>query len=88
MPPTVDGFVVVDRAYPASEDADSRSALRREESTDRMEPSGRSEAGKGGEEANNDAIWISAVSLSGDPITAFCAIEIPKRARRESGCCW
>jgi hypothetical protein len=54
--PTVDGFVVVDCGYPASEDADSRSALRTEESTERTEPSGRSVTGKGGEEANNDNI--------------------------------
>ena len=57
VPPTVDGFVAVDWGYPASEVADSCSARRTEESTDRMEPpSGRSVTGKGGEEANNDAI--------------------------------
>ena len=57
VPPTVDGFVVVDRGYPTSEEADSRSACRTEESTDRIESlSGRSTIGKGGEEANNDAI--------------------------------
>ena len=63
--PTVDGFVAVDWA-------DSRSARRTEELTDRMEPlSGRSETGKGGEEAKREAIWISAVSLSGEPMSAF-----------------
>lgn len=77
VPPTVDGLVVFDCGYPPSEDADSRSALKTAESTDRMEPSGRSVAGKGGEETNNDAICISAVSLSGEPITAFWAIEVP-----------
>lgn len=57
VPPTVDGFVVVDWGYPASEEPDSCSARRTEESTDRMEPlSGRSATGKGGEEANRDAI--------------------------------
>ena len=71
VPPTVDGFVVVDCGYPTSEDADSRSALKTEEPTERMEPSGRSVMGKGGEEANNEAIWTSAVSLSGEPMTAF-----------------
>lgn len=71
VPPAVDGFVAVDCGYPTSEDADSRSALKTEESTERTEPSGRSVAEKGGEEANSDAICISAVSLSGEPMTAF-----------------
>jgi hypothetical protein len=68
VPPAVDGFVVVDWGYPASEDADSCSARRTDELTDRMEPpSGRSATGKGGEETNSNAIWISAVSLSEEP---------------------
>jgi len=72
VPPAVDGFVAVDCGYPASEEVDSCSARRTEESTDRMETlSGRSVTGKGGEEANREAIWISAVSLSGEPMTAF-----------------
>jgi hypothetical protein len=53
-----------------------------EDDMERMEakrPSseGKSEVGKGGEEANKEAIWISAISGSGEPITAFCWAEIP-----------
>ncbi len=39
--------------------------------------SGRTEVGNGGEETKSDAIWISAVSTSGEPITAFCSLLIP-----------
>jgi hypothetical protein len=38
---------------------------------------GRSEVGKGGEETKSDAIWISAVSTSGEPRTAFCSVVMP-----------
>jgi len=61
---------------------------RREDERDRREPvvrarssversEGRSEVGKGGEEAKSELIWISAVSASGEPRTAFCSLEIP-----------
>lgn len=39
--------------------------------------SGSSVVGKGGEEANMDWIWTSAVCASGEPMTAFWAAEIP-----------
>ena len=39
--------------------------------------SGRTEVGKGGEETKRDAICISAVSTSGEPMTAFCSLLIP-----------
>lgn len=39
--------------------------------------SGRVEVGNGGEDTKRDAIWISAVSASGDPSTAFCSVLIP-----------
>jgi len=57
---------------------DSYSVQRTEEPTDHVEPPlGRSMTVEGGEEANNEAIWISAVSLSGEPITAFWTAEMP-----------
>lgn len=39
--------------------------------------SGSSERGKGGEEAKRDAIWISAVSGSGEPMRPFWRRERP-----------
>jgi hypothetical protein len=39
--------------------------------------SGRVEVGNGGEETKRDAIWISAVSTSGEPMTAFCSLLMP-----------
>lgn len=39
--------------------------------------SGRVDVGNGGDETKRDAIWISAVSMSGDPMTAFCSLLMP-----------
>ena len=39
--------------------------------------SGRAEVGNGGEETKRDAICISAVSTSGEPMTAFCSLLMP-----------
>jgi hypothetical protein len=39
--------------------------------------SGRTEVGNGGDDTKSDAICISAVSTSGDPMTAFCSLLIP-----------
>jgi hypothetical protein len=39
--------------------------------------SGRTVVGKGGEETKRDAICISAVSRSGEPMTALCSLLMP-----------
>jgi len=79
-PPTVEGLVALEGAYPSS-DVVLRKAERYEEDTsDRMEPylsSGSSDVGNGGEDAKREAIWISAVCGSGEPINPFCSRDKP-----------
>jgi hypothetical protein len=79
--------VAFEAAYPSSLVAFRRLA-KMEDEMERMDakrPSseGKSVVGNGGEEANKDAIWISAISGSGEPITAFCWMETPYNARKE-----
>jgi len=92
-PPTVEGFVADDAAYPSDVDR-----CKLESIDEAREPGGnwvvadgelsslgRSWVGYTGDDAKRDAICTSAVCVSGDPMRPFCSRERPYRARSELG---
>jgi len=75
-PPSVEGFVALDGAYPSSSPAaclidSSMDDVTLLNESNLPSSGGSSVVGKGGEDAKRDAIWTSAVWLSGEPMTPF-----------------
>jgi hypothetical protein len=92
-PPTVEGFVTDEAAYPSEVDRCKLDIIEevREPGGNcvvenvELASSGSSWVGNTGDDAKREAICTSAVCMSGDPMRPFCSRDRPYNARSELG---